>query len=308
MSSATNAAFIKKAAKELGFLHCGISKAQKLNEEARQLENWLGQGFHGKMQYMENYFDLRIDPTQLVPDSKSVITLTYNYFPSAQQNLDAPKISKYAYGQDYHYIIKDKLNNLLQQIEDEVGEVHGRAFVDSAPILEKTWAQRAGIGWLGKHTNLINKKNGSFFFLAELIIDLDLDYDPPFKTDHCGSCTKCIDACPTHAIYEPFQLDASKCISYLTIELRDAIPSQFKNKMENWAFGCDICQDVCPWNRFSKPHNEPQFEPKDELINWSAREWHELTKEVFKKVFKGSAVKRTKYEGLKRNLKFIEEH
>ena len=308
MLRASHSALIKNAAAELGFMHCGIAKAERLDAEAKQLEDWLNQNHHGKMQYMENYFDLRIDPTLLVPDSKSVISLTYNYFPSQHQHSERPKLSKYAYGKDYHYVIKDKLKVLLNRIQEEIGEVHGRAFVDSAPVLEKTWAQRAGMGWIGKHTNLINKQNGSFFFLAELIIDLELEYDPSFQTDHCGTCTQCIDACPTDAIYEPFKLDASKCISYLTIELRDAIPNEFQHKMEGWAFGCDICQDVCPWNRFSRPHQEPAFEPSQELMDWTDHDWHELTEDVFKKVFKGSAIKRTKFSGLKRNLDFIKNN
>ena len=295
---------IKQEAKRLGFDFCGISKADFLEEEAPKLEAWLKAGMHGKMEYMENHFDKRLNPTLLVEGAKSVVSLLYNYYPEQTQNTEAPKISKYAYGYDYHEVIKEKLNEFLNTLKEKIGDVNGRAFVDSAPVLDKAWAKKSGLGWIGKNANLINKENGSFFFIAELIIDLDLEYDGPIQ-DYCGTCTKCIDACPTEAIVEPFVVDGSKCISYLTIELKDAIPSEFKNKMDNWAFGCDVCQDVCPWNRFSTPHHEAQFNNKTGLLNLSTDEWHEMTEETFNKVFKHRAVKRTKYKGLNRNLEFI---
>lgn len=295
---------IKQEAKRLGFDFCGISKADYLEEEAPKLEAWLKAGMHGKMEYMENHFDKRLNPTLLVEGAKSVVSLLYNYYPEQTQNTEAPKISKYAYGYDYHEVIKEKLKEFLNTLKEKIGDVNGRAFVDSAPVLDKAWAKKSGLGWIGKNANLINKQNGSFFFIAELIIDLDLEYDGPIQ-DYCGTCTKCIDACPTEALVEPFVVDGSKCISYLTIELKDAIPSEFKNKMDNWAFGCDVCQDVCPWNRFSTPHHEAQFNNKTGLLNLSTDEWHEMTEETFNKVFKHSAVKRTKYKGLKRNLEFI---
>lgn len=277
-----------------------------MDEEARRLEAWLRQGFHGKMSYMENHFDLRTDPTKLVPGAKSVIVLMHNYFPKEKQtDPAAPKLARYAYGEDYHFVLKRKLKDLLHFIRENIGEVNGRCFVDSAPVLERDWAKRTGIGWTGKNTLLIHPKAGSYFFLAELILDLELAPDSPLR-DHCGTCRRCIDACPTDAISpEGYLLDASKCISYLTIELRDAIPGEFQGKMENWAFGCDICQEVCPWNRFSKPHDEPAFEPHPELMAMSKRQWEEVTEEVFKQIFKKSAVKRTKFEGLKRNLQFL---
>ena len=256
------------------------------------------------MEYMENHFDKRLDPRLLVDGARSVVSLLYNYYPAQSQNLDAPKISKYAYGLDYHEVIKDKLKEFLNTLKEQIGDVNGRAFVDSAPVLDKAWDKKSGLGWIGKNANLINKQQGSFFFIAELIIDLELDYDGPIA-DYCGTCTRCIDACPTQAIVEPFVVDGSKCISYFTIELKDAIPEDFKNKFDNWAFGCDVCQDVCPWNRFSIPHQEPQFINNTGLLNYSTEEWHEMTEEVFGKVFKNSAVKRTKYKGLKRNLQFI---
>jgi len=295
---------IKQEAKRLGFDFCGISKAEFLEEEAPRLETWLKAGMHGKMEYMENYFDKRLNPTLLVDGAKSVISLLYNYYPEQTQVSEAPKISKYAYGHDYHDVIKEKLKEFLNTLKEKIGDVNGRAFVDSAPVLDKAWAKKSGLGWIGKNANLINKQNGSFFFIAELIIDLDLEYDGPIQ-DYCGTCTKCIDACPTEAIVEPFIVDGSKCISYLTIELKDAIPSEFKNKMDHWAFGCDVCQDVCPWNRFSTPHHEAQFNNQTGLLNLSTNEWNEMTEETFNKVFKHSAVKRTKYKGLKRNLEFI---
>lgn len=285
---------------------CGISKAEFLEEEAPRLEKWLNQNHHGEMKYMENYFDKRLDPRLLVDDAKSVISLSLNYYTDEKQNdPSAPKISKYAYGKDYHHVIKDKLKELTCFIEENIGAVSGRAFVDSAPVLDRAWAKRSGIGWIGKNSNLISKTDGSFFFLAELIIDLELDYDHPFQTDHCGTCTRCLDACPTDAIIAPQVVDGSKCISYLTIELKKEIPNQFKDKMDNWMFGCDVCQDVCPWNRFSKIHQEEAFKPDSDLLDLKAKDLTEITDEVFKKVFKGSAVKRTKLAGLKRNIDFL---
>jgi epoxyqueuosine reductase len=307
---AEHSSLIKRKARELGFSHCGIAKAGFLEEEAPRLEKWLHESRHGQMSYMENHFDKRLDPTKLVEDSKSVVSLLLNYFPSkTQSDPAAPKISKYAYGTDYHFVIKDKLKDLLRFIQEEIGEVSGRCFVDSAPVLDKAWAAKAGLGWVGKHSNLLNKEVGSFFFIAELIIDLDLEYDRP-ATDHCGTCTACIDACPTEAIIEPYIVDGSKCISYFTIELKEAIPKEMSGKFDNWAFGCDVCQDVCPWNRFSKPHSEPAFEPDQRLLDYSKKDWEEISEEVFGQIFKNSAVKRTKYKGLIRNLNFLslDEH
>ncbi|MGB2528324.1 tRNA epoxyqueuosine(34) reductase QueG [Flagellimonas sp. SN16] len=295
---------IKTEAKRLGFLSCGVSKAQFLEEEAPRLEKWLNNNMHGEMQYMENHFDKRLDPAKLVEGSTSVISLLLNYFPSEEQNQDSYKISKYAYGTDYHFVIKDKLKSLLHFIQDEIGEVHGRAFVDSAPVLDKAWAARSGLGWIGKHSNLLTQQVGSFYFIAELIVDLDLEYDTP-TTDHCGTCTACIDACPTEAIVEPYVVDGSKCISYFTIELKNEIPTGFKGKLDDWMFGCDVCQDVCPWNRFSKSHSEPLFDPNPQLLSMTKKDWEEITEEVFRKVFKKSAVKRTKYGGLQRNIDFL---
>ncbi|HLT53420.1 MAG TPA: tRNA epoxyqueuosine(34) reductase QueG [Flavobacteriaceae bacterium] len=303
-SKATYTKLIKTEAKRLGFLSCGISKAQFLEEEAPRLERWLNQNMHGEMRYMENHFDKRLDPTKLVEGSKSVISLLLNYFPSETQNPESYKLSKYAYGTDYHFVIKDKLKQLLQFIQEEIGEVSGRAFVDSAPVLDKAWAAKSGLGWIGKHSNLLSQKVGSFYFIAELIVDLELEYDTP-TTDHCGTCTACIDACPTEAIIQPYEVDGSKCISYLTIELKDNLPSEFKGKMDDWMFGCDVCQDVCPWNRFSKPHSEPLFNPHPELLGMTKKDWDEITEETFSKVFKNSAVKRTKFTGLKRNIDFL---
>lgn len=296
----------KQVALSLGFDQVGIAKAEFMDEEARKLEAWLKNDYHGQMSYMEGHFDLRTDPRKLVPGAKSVISLSYNYFPEDEQkDKSAPKIAKYAYGRDYHKVIKKKLKNYLSILREKYGDIQGRCFVDSAPVLERDWAKRAGLGWTGKHTLLINKSRGSFFFLAELIIDLELVYDHPVS-DHCGTCTKCIDACPTDAIKpEGFILDSSKCISYLTIELKESIPEAFSGKMDNWMFGCDICQDVCPWNRFAKSHNESDFLPKPELMNKSKKEWEEITEEVFDQMFLGSAVKRTKYKGLKRNIQFL---
>ncbi|WP_157207020.1 tRNA epoxyqueuosine(34) reductase QueG [Mariniflexile maritimum] len=297
---------IKTEAKRLGFLSCGISKAQFLEAEAPRLENYLNKNMHGQMQYMENHFDKRLDPTKLVEGSKSVISLLLNYFPQETQNQNSFKLSKYAYGTDYHFIVKDKLKVLLNFIQTEIGDVNGRAFVDSAPVLDKAWAAKSGLGWVGKHSNLLTQQVGSFYFIAELIVDLELEYDT-ITTNHCGTCTKCIDACPTQAITEPYVVDGSKCISYFTIELKENIPTEFKGKFEDWMFGCDICQDVCPWNRFSKPHNEPLFNPHPELLSMTKKDWHEITEDVFKKIFKDSAVKRTKFSGLKRNINFLKD-
>lgn len=302
-----NAAIIKQLAADHGFMFCGISKAEFLEEEAPRLENWLKNGFHGQMSYMENHFDKRLDPTLLVEGAKSVVSLVYNYFPKNDLSENgAFKIAKYAYGKDYHFVIKDKLRELLEDLRNEIGEVGGRAFVDSAPVMERQWAAKSGVGWIGKNSLLLNKGTGSFFFLAELIIDLELKPDGPVK-DYCGTCTACMDHCPTDAIPQPYQVDASRCISYFTIELKDQIPSEFKDKFDDWIFGCDICQDVCPWNRFSKPHNEPQFEPHELLKQMSKKDWVEITREVFNEIFKKSAVKRTKYEGLLRNIRYVSD-
>ncbi|GGX13646.1 tRNA epoxyqueuosine(34) reductase QueG [Aquimarina muelleri] len=298
---------IKEEAKRLGFLSCGISKAEFLEQEAPRLEKWLHQNRNGQMSYMENHFDKRLDPTKLVEGSKSVVSLLLNYYPSEEQkDPEAPKISKYAYGTDYHFVIKDKLKQLLDFISEEIGEVHGRAFVDSAPVLDKAWAAKSGLGWIGKNSNLLTQKVGSFYFIAELILDLDLEYDTPV-TDHCGTCTACIDACPTQAIVEPYVVDGSKCISYFTIELKEEIPNSYKGQFDNWMFGCDICQDVCPWNRFSKAHSEPLFNPKPDLLQMTKKDWEEITQEVFSKVFQKSAVKRTKFSGLTRNIQFLKD-
>ena len=295
---------IKTEAKRLGFLSCGISKAEFLEEEAPRLEQWLKRDMNGEMQYMENHFDKRLDPTKLVEGSKSVISLLLNYYPEEQQTENTFKVSKYAYGQDYHHVIKSKLRQLQEFISEEIGAVNGRAFVDSAPVLDKAWAAKSGLGWIGKHSNLLTQQLGSFYFIAELIVDLELEYDSPV-TDHCGTCTACIDACPTEAIVGPYIVDGSKCISYFTIELKNEIPNEFQGKFEDWMFGCDICQDVCPWNRFSKSHNEPLFNPNPELLSMTKKDWEEITEDVFKKVFQKSAVKRTKFSGLKRNIKFL---
>lgn len=295
---------IKKKAHELGFSFCGISEATFLEEEAPRLESWLKNGFYGEMAYMENHFDKRLDPRLLVDGAKSVVSLLFNYYPSEFQNENSYKISKYAYGEDYHFVIKDKLKELMHHIHEEIGEVDGRVFVDSAPVLDKAWAAKSGLGWVGKNNNLINKGNGSFFFVAELIIDLELEYDTA-TTNHCGTCTACIDACPTQAIESPYIVNGSKCISYLTIELKDDIPNQFKNQLDDWIYGCDVCQDVCPWNRFSKPHSEPLFTPKKQLLDYSKNDWEDLTQELFQEIFKKSAVKRAKYIGLMRNIAFL---
>ena len=297
------AAFIKTTAKKLGFLSFGISKAEFLEEEAPRLERWLKDGKHGQMAYMENHFDKRLDPRLLVPGAKSVVSLLLNYYTDEQQAKGAPKISKYAFGTDYHFVIKNKLKQLFQILQEEIGEINGRVFVDSAPVMDKAWAARSGLGWMGKNTNIITQKVGSFFFIAEMILDLELENDTPV-TDHCGTCNACIDACPTEAL-TPYNIDAGKCISYLTIELKDQIPNEFQNKMDDWAFGCDVCQDVCPWNRFSKSHKEPLFDPKPEILEYNRKDWEELTEATFETIFKNSAVKRTRYEGLKRNLSFL---
>ncbi|MCF8275104.1 MAG: tRNA epoxyqueuosine(34) reductase QueG [Flavobacteriales bacterium] len=296
---------IKQEAQRLGFLQCGISKAGFLEEEAPRLEKWLNAKMHGEMGYMANHFDKRLDPTKLVDGAKSIITVLLNYFPEqTQKDPTAPKISKYAYGADYHHVIKGKLKELVEFINQAIGEVDGRAFVDSAPVMDKAWAAKSGLGWIGKNTNLIHPKNGSFFFIGELILDIELEPDQPIR-DHCGTCTACIDACPTEAIVAPYVVDGSKCISYFTIELKEAIPNAMKGQFDDWAFGCDVCQDVCPWNRFSKPHSEPQFNPHPDMLDMTKRDWEELTEDVFKKVFQKSAIKRTKFEGLKRNIEFL---
>ena len=303
-----NTQFIKSFAKTLGFDFCGIAKATRLDEDAQRLESWLNKGLHGKMKYMENYFDLRIDPTKLVPGAKSVITLLLNYFPSEQQRKDVPQVSKYAYGKDYHEVIREKLKVFLQMIKENIGDVHGQGFADSAPVLEKTWAQKSGLGWIAKNGNLITKQYGSFFFIATLIVDLELEYDDPFTKDFCGTCTMCIDVCPTNAILDDKVIDGSKCISYFTIELKDMlIPDKMKGQFANKMFGCDICQDVCPWNRFSKPTKEVAFTPLPQILNFTTTDWEDLTEESFKIIFKDSPLKRSKYEGIKRNLKFISE-
>jgi epoxyqueuosine reductase len=302
-----NSSYIKDKALELGFSFCGIAKAEELRTEAQNLEKWLAKGKHGKMAYMENYFDMRIDPRKLVPGAKSVISLLFNYFPSETQNPDSVyKISKYAYGRDYHKVIKSKLKKLLTEIREETGDVQGRGFVDSAPVLDKVWAQKSGLGWIGKNSNLINKGNGSFFFIANLIIDLELEYDSPVN-DYCGTCTRCIDACPTNAIEIPYVVNGSKCISYLTIELKEKIPAEHKETYAEWIFGCDICQDVCPWNRFSTPNSEPDFNLKPELKTWNKKDWEEITEDIFEQVFSGSPLKRAGFEKLKNNISFVQK-
>ncbi|WP_394776499.1 tRNA epoxyqueuosine(34) reductase QueG [Flavobacterium sp.] len=304
-SKETYSTFIKSEAKRLGFLSCGISKAGFLEEEAPRLEKWLNNNHHGQMAYMENYFDKRLDPTLLVDDAKSVVSLLLNYYPEETQTQESFKISKYAYGQDYHFVIKEKLKEFLHSIQENIGDVSGRAFVDSAPVLDRAWAAKSGLGWIGKSGNLLTQKVGSFYFIAELILDLELEYDHA-TTDHCGSCTACIDACPTQAIVAPHVVDGSKCISYYTIELKENIPYEMKGKFDEWMFGCDTCQDVCPWNRFSKPHSEPLFNPNPELLSFSKKDWIEITEETFRAVFKNSPIKRTKFDGLRRNVKFLE--
>ena len=299
--------FIKQTATRLGFEYCGITKAKRLDDDAERLEQWLNSNMHGTMKYMENHFDLRVNPALLVPGAKSVITLLKNYFPKKQQEENALKISKYAFGKDYHDVIRSQMKFFLQLIKDEIGEVNGRGFVDSAPVLERSWAQRSGVGWIGKNGNLITKQGGSFFFIATLITDLELVYDDPFAKDFCGSCTKCIDVCPTEAILPNKVVNGSKCISYFTIELKDSIiPGEMKGKFDDWAFGCDICQDVCPWNRFSKETEEPNFTPLPELLNLTTKEWEAMTEETFKKLFKDSAISRTRWKGMQRNIRFLQ--
>lgn len=307
MNSAHHTHLVKSLATELGFSYCGISKAEFLKDEAPRLEEWLKRNYQGKMGYLENHFDKRLDPTLLVPGAKSVISLMYNYFPEKElTGISNVKIAKYAYGEDYHFVVKDKLKILFERLQKEIGNIEGRVFADSAPVMERAWAKKSGLGWVGKNSLLINKQSGSFFFLAEIILDLELEYDGPVK-DYCGTCTACMDACPTDAIVEPSVVDGSKCISYFTIELKEEIPSSVKGKFENWIFGCDICQDVCPWNRFSKPHQESRFNPTPQLQSISENDWKEITEDVFQKVFKHSPVKRTKFEGLKRNIQFVKQ-
>lgn len=292
---------VKEVVLNHGFLNCGISESGYLETEAPRLESWLNKQYHGSMQWMENHFDKRLDTSKLVEGSKSVITMTFNYFPSESQEPGAPKIAKYAYGEDYHFVLKDKMRSVVESLQQSIGAFDARVFVDSAPVLERAWAAKAGLGWIGKHSLLLSKKQGSFFFIAQIICDLALEYDNAV-TDHCGSCTACIDACPTDAIVENQVVDSNKCISYLTIELRDQIPSSFKGQMEDWVFGCDICQDVCPWNRFSKPNTEERFKANDKILKNNWQDWEEITEEVFKDVFKKSAIKRTKFSGFLRNL------
>jgi epoxyqueuosine reductase len=307
LKSSNHTKLVKQLASKLGFDYCGIAPALYLSEDARRLENWLTKGFHGGMTYMENHFDLRVDPTRLVPDARSVITLLLNYYPAVGQKNGVPKVSKYAYGKDYHEVIKGKLREMMATLKESAGEIHGRGFVDSAPVLERSWAVKSGLGWIGKNGNLINKRSGSFFFICTLIVDLELEYDPPVVRDYCGTCTKCVDSCPTEAILADKVIDASKCISYFTIELKEAlIPGEMKNKFDNWMFGCDVCQDVCPWNRFATPTQEPSFLPIAEILNFSVNDWEDLTEEGFKKIFYNSPLKRAKFSGIKRNLKFLE--
>lgn len=297
--------WVKSKATELGFTDCRIARAERLEDEERFVEGWLNKGFHGQMDFMTNHFDLRVDPSKLVPEAKSVIVLSLNYFPDEELDFGGPRLSKYAYGRDYHKVIRKRLNTFLEGLNEQFGEVQGRGFVDSAPVMEKAWARRAGIGWMGKHTNILSKQKGSFYFLAVLIVDLPLANDE-MVTDHCGSCTACIDACPTDAIVEPYVLDASKCISYFTIELKDQdLPTEFKGKFNDWMFGCDICQDVCPWNRFSQSHSLEDFQPKSSLTGMDREQWESLEEEKFNELFEGSAVRRTKYQGLMRNIKFL---
>jgi epoxyqueuosine reductase len=306
MDKQRNTRLVKQEAARLGFSFCGISKAEFLENEAPHLENWLNQNMHGQMGYMANHFDMRLDPTLLVPGAKSVVSLMLNYYPEEQQPEGVPKISKYAYGEDYHKVIKRKLKEFINTLKEQIGDVNGRAFVDSAPVLDRAWAKNSGLGWVGKNSNLINKSSGSFFFLAELIIDLDLEYDGPVK-NYCGTCTRCLDACPTGAIVEPYVVDGSRCISYYTIELREAIPESEKGKFNDWAFGCDICQDVCPWNRFSKPTAVAEFTPNKEGLDLTMQDWEDMTEEVFERVFTKSALKRAGYNGVKRNISFLKK-
>lgn len=307
-STAAHTQLIKNLATTYGFDYCGIARAQRLDEDARRLEHWLHQGMHGSMKYMENYFDLRVDPTKLVPGAKSVITLLKNYYPVQTASSDY-KVSKYAYGKDYHTVIRQQLKGMITELQDQIGTFNGRGFVDSAPVLERAWAQRSGLGWIGKNGNLITKGSGSFFFIATLIVDIELFYDDPFAKDFCGSCRKCIDACPTEAITPDKVINGSKCISYFTIELKEEIiPEEQKGKFQNWMFGCDICQDVCPWNRFSRPHSEAEFTPIPEVLNFTTRDWEGLSEEAFRKIFKHSPLSRSKFKGIQRNLKFLQQN
>lgn len=304
-NTSRNTTLVKQYASELGFSYCGIARATMLDEDARRLEQWLHKGFHGTMQYMENHFDLRVDPRKLVPGAKSVITLLKNYYPEKTQETDGPKISRYAYGADYHEVIRAQLNKMLELMRNHIGEVHGRGFVDSAPVLERSWALRSGLGWIGKNGNIISKQSGSYFFIATLITDLELDYDDPYAKDYCGTCTRCIDECPTEAILPDKTVDGSKCISYYTIELKDQLIPGNAGNFDNWMFGCDTCQEVCPWNRFSTPHHEQAFEPIPEIAQFSTEAWLDLTEDAFKKIFRHSPLKRSKYAGIQRNLRFI---
>jgi epoxyqueuosine reductase len=304
-STAEHSRLVKEMAVQYGFDYCGIARAAPLDEDARRLENWLNKGMHGNMQYMENYFDLRIDPSRLVPGARSVITLLKNYYPSEKPEQEL-KISKYAYGKDYHEVIRPRLKSMISELQDKIGQFNGRGFVDSAPVLERAWARKTGLGWIGKNGNLINKQSGSFFFIASLITDLELDHDDPLAKDYCGSCTKCIDACPTEAILPGKVINGSKCISYFTIELKDEIiPSEMKGRFDNWMFGCDICQDVCPWNRFSQPHHEEAFTPLPEILKLTSKEWEELSEDMFRKIFKFSPLSRSKHKGIQRNIRFL---
>lgn len=302
----TNSQLIKNKAYELGFMFCGISKADFLEEEAPRLESWLNRNYNGQMAWMNNHFDKRLDPRKLVEGARSVITVLLNYYPKQELPLSQYKISRYAYGKDYHFVLKDKLKSLFCYMQENIGEINGRVFTDSAPVMDKVWAKKSGAGWIGKHTNLIHPRAGSYFFIGEIICDLELTYDGPIK-DYCGNCTRCLDACPTEALFAPYQIDGSKCISYLTIELKDKIPEEFRSKMSNWAFGCDICQEVCPWNRFSSPTNELDFKPNEELKDVKDEDLKEITKEVFNDLFKGSAVKRAGFEGFKRTIRYIDD-
>ena len=305
LSKEKHTELIKATYGNYGFDYCGIAKAEMLTEDAQRLEKWLKQGMHGNMQYMENHFDLRVDPTKLVPGAKSVITLLKNYYPSKEINNEL-KISKYAYGHDYHIVIKKQLKAFIQELQTKIGQFQGRGFVDSAPVLERTWATKSGLGWIGKNGNLITKQSGSFFFIATLITDLELEYDEPFAKDYCGTCNKCVESCPTEAILPDKTINGSKCISYFTIELKgEIIPTGYEGKFKNWMFGCDICQDVCPWNRFSKNHNEAEFNPLPELLNISSAEWESLSEEAFKKIFGKSPLSRSKLKGIQRNIRYI---
>ncbi len=306
MNRAEASNLVKRLAREQGFDACGISAAGFLEEEATGLENWLNAGFHGTMSWMERHFDERLDPRKLVPGAKSVISVVLNYFPNEGQRADAPKISKYAYGRDYHKVIRGKLKRMLLSIQDEIGEVSGRGFVDSAPVMDRAWARKSGLGWVGKHSLLLSKGSGSFFFIGALIVDIELEPDGP-TTDHCGSCTACIDACPTSAIVAPTVVDSNKCISYLTIEYKGALPSEYQEKMEDWVYGCDICQDVCPWNRFSTPHSENDFNIRDSIQNNDWETWEEITHELWEEITKGSAMRRVGFDDFKRNLGFIKK-